>query len=200
MADDAPRPRTNPRTNTPDRDPSLEPPRNPGQSLFEELGAIADDVRQINVDLGGRPYRCFSVVVRWSGGQIGKGTAAVVSETELTPTPFVDLRPMRSEMTAAGKKEAGFVKMKELSPRFTEDDIRTLFHVQPLPAGHQGFIEVRHDQRDGETARRRYTVRGVPWRDIDNFQWIARMSDEEQNRNRDGTLSERQYHPGRDDI
>lgn len=172
----------------------------PEQTLYETLGSVADDLRQVNVDLGGRPYRCFSIVVRWSGGEVGKGQASVISEVELTPTPHVDLRPMRSEMTAAGKKEKGYIKLTEISPRFTEDDIRSVFHVQPVPVGHQGFIEVRHDARDGETVRRRYTVRGVPWRDIDNFQWVARLSDEEQGRDRAGNLTERKLNLGRKNL
>ena len=77
--DDPPRPRSNPRPVPPDRDPSLHPNPMPSLSLVESLGYVADDLRQIYTNLGARPYRINAVVVRWTGGAIGRGKQEVVS-------------------------------------------------------------------------------------------------------------------------
>jgi hypothetical protein len=164
----------------------------------EELAAVADDLRQLNTDFGLRPYRVFSVVVAWSGGVIGRGLAAVVSETELLPTPLVDLRPVRGTMRTGGQVEEGMATLKEVSPRYTEEDIETLFHQQPLPKGHEGFLEVRMDRRDGvRVKRRRFTVRGVPYRDAAEFDWEVRIMRQRRDRKPDGKLSERTDLPER---
>ncbi len=183
---DGPRPRNNPRAITPDRDPSLHPNPAPELSLVEDLGPVADDLRQLFTDFGTRPYRVFSVVVFWTGGEEGRGEETVESETEFLPTPLVDLSRLRSVTTSAGKTEKGFHVMTEVSPRYTEDDIRTLFHVQPLPKGRTGYIEIQMDRRDAQAKRRRFAVRGVPARRADEFDFRVSLSVQDQARLRSG--------------
>ncbi len=180
--------RGNPRPVPPDRDPRLGPHPNPGGSIVEELGEVVDDLRQLYTDFGLRPYRVFSVVVSWSGGEIGRGLPKVASEQEILPTPEVDLRAMRTDMKTGGKVEGGSATLREVSPRFTEDDIELLFHVQPLPAGCQGFVEVQHDRRDGLTKRRRFVVRGPAQRNVETFEWIVPLASQEPNRERSGQI------------
>ncbi len=165
---------------------------------MEDLAGVADDLRQLYTDFGLRPYRVVSVVVAWSGGAIGRGNASVVSERELLPTPFVDLRPVRSVMRTGGRVEEGEATLREVSPRYTEEDIRTLFHQHPLPRGHEGFLEVRVDARDGNHVRhRRFTVQGVPYRKAAAFDWTVRMSRQRADRTPDGKLAERTDFPER---
>ena len=181
--------RTNPRPQTPNNDPREHPNRQPGRSLTESLGSTVDDLRQLYTDFGQRPYRVFSVVEVWSGGASGRGDASIQSETELLPTPLVvDMKPVRGRSTPAGFDEAGSITIRQISPRYTEDDIRALFFVQPLPTDRDGFLEVRVDERDGSTRRRRFVVKGAPYRDAGKFDWSARMILQSHNRNRDGTI------------
>lgn len=141
----------------------------PGWSLVDGFGSMADDLRQVAVDMGLRPYRVWVVAVEWSGEAPGKGTARVVQDFELLPTPIVDLRGLRSDFKAGGKAERGSAKIQEISPRYSEAEISGLFHVK---RGREVFIEIAHDSRDPEPqARRRFGIRGVPYRNTDNFCW-----------------------------
>ena len=193
---------TNPRVpfgNTPGQDTRLGPvnerrvcrnmPLEP--TLVEELGEVADDLRQLATDFGARPYRVFAIVVAWSGGEVGRGTQEVFSETELLPTPYVDLSTLRYVVTSAGRTDNGTVQLFEVSPRYTQDDIETLFY-RDLQLNEQHFIEIRMDGRDGvDPVRHRFVITGVPFRDADGFQWVLTLKIQQEERNRDGTLSER---------
>ena len=188
----------NPRSTTPATDPLVAPADEPSGSLVEEFGGIVDDLRQLYTDVGLRPYRVFLVRVRWGGGEIGRGEATVVSEAELLPTPEVDFTPLRTEIKSGGKVERGGFTLREISPRYTEDEILDLFHVE---RGFQVFVEVRHDSRDGQQPkRRRFTVKDVPWRKAKDFQWVARLQVEEQARNRDGSLPGPKRHDDRRSV
>lgn len=182
---------TNPRARTPDRDTRLHPNRAPGRSLVESLGGVVDDLRQLATDFGLRPYRVFSVVVKWTGGSSGRGDAVVASERELLPTPkLVDTTGLRGEASPAGAFNRGSIRLREVSPRYTEDDVRALFHTQPLPADTDGFIEVRIDSRDGITERRRFVVRSVPFRDAQRFEWVVPLESQQGDRSRSGEVSD----------
>ncbi len=182
--DDPPKPRGNPRPVPPDRDPSLHPNPRPGASLVEGLADVVDDARQLLTDFGLRPYRVFSMVVRWSGGAPGVGNPVVVSEKELLPTPKIGLETLENRMTSGGTSERGIVRMTGVSSRYTEDDIHALFHVQPLPPGHEGYVEVRADARDGRAVARRF-VPLVPSRRPEKFDWIVPMRRQSENERRD---------------
>ena len=188
----------NPRAVQPNTDGALHQNPVPELSLVESLGPTVDGLRQIFTDVGMRPYRVFSVVVRFSGGEPGRGREEVASETELLPTPKLDVRPVTTVILSGGRVERGGARLSEVSPRYTEDDIRALFRVKPLPAGHVGYIESRIDGRDGVTQRRRFAVKGAPFRDAENFQWIVQLGSEDGERSRDGTpRGPREHHDRR---
>lgn len=174
---------TNPRFVTPNDD--QEAPDSPEVSFAEEMGAIVDDAMALISEFGLRPYRVWIVTVRWDGGEVGVGEPSVVRERELLPTPWVDTRPIYTEMRSGGRVEQGTIRLREISPRYTEDDLRG------APGeGEQVFVEIRHDSRDGSTERRRYSVRGQPWRNAEEFEWSVTLGTEQQARERDGTLAE----------
>jgi len=177
----------NPRIEQPNDDLRLHPNCSPGSSLTEQLGKVADDLRQLYTDLGLRPYRLFSVVEGWSGGEEGRGTLTTLSEREFLPTPNLNLKPLRIRLPEGGYSDNGFHTITEISPRLTEDQIRGLLHGAPLPPGQYGYLETRIDSRDGQTERRRFVVRGVPWRDAENFQWVVKCSPQQPSRHRNGT-------------
>lgn len=172
-------------------DDTLNKPCSSDMSLVEELGEVVDDLRQIATEFGARPYRVFSIVVGWSGGEIGRGDQTVLEETELLPTPFIDLSSIRYRVTSGGKTDDGTVKMFEISPRYTEDEVRALFS-RALGTAEQQFIEVRLDARFGEDpVRHRLTLSGMPFHDATGFQWVVNLLVQQEERRRTGETSER---------
>jgi len=134
----------------------------------------------------------FSVVVSWDGGEVGKGDQRIEDETELLPTPRVDISSIRYNVTTGGWTDDGYVKVYEVSPRYTQDEIRTLFYRQ-LEVGEQSFVEVREDPRHGEDpVRHRFVLSGLPFYDATGFQWVLTLKIQQEERNRDGSLSERE--------
>lgn len=159
----------------------------PSASLVEVFGPTVDLLRQLYTDFGLRPYRIFSVVVRWSGLEPGRGTPRVISELELLPTPrLIDTSGVQGVVRSGGLVERGSVRLDQISPRYTEDQVRALFFLEPLPATDQGWIEARIDARDGVTERRRFIVSGIPFRDADGFQWRANLLRQDEDRSRAG--------------
>lgn len=190
-------PAANPRFETANDDPAVHANGSPEVSLVEELGAVADELRQIHTDLGTRPYRVFSVVYEWTGGEVGRGEPRVLSEQEILPTPLVDISGSSRGTTAAGSKSEGTAKLTEVSPRYTEDQIHALFPTR-LQGAQRAFIEVRMDARDGsEPIRRRYTIKMAPYRNPTRFEWVVRLNAQEQDRTRAGEISTPKFYPKR---
>lgn len=163
------------------------PDPDPCVSLVESLGETVDSLRQLYTDFGLRPYRVFSVVYEWSGGDVGRGLPRVISEQEMLPTPrVIETSGVSGELRSAGLVERGTVRLEQVSPRYTEDQVRLLFFQYPLPPGKQGFIEMRIDSRDGSTERRRFIVRGIPFRDAQGFQWRVTLLRQDEDRTRSG--------------
>lgn len=193
---DPPGPRTNPRAVRPNDDTRLEALGSPELSLVEELGEVADDLRQLNTEFGLRPYRLFSIVIQHTGGAKGRGDSVLLSETEFLPTPYItEVDQLRGQLTPGGTDEQGRIRVTEISPRYTEDDIRTLFHIQPLPDGQEGFLEMRMDRRDGNAPRRRFTVQNAPMRRADKFDWTVRLLEQQPPRSRSGQLHQAGFRP-----
>jgi len=174
--DDPSLPRSNPRPVTPNTDPQLHPLTEPSLSLANELGLVVDDLRQLYTDFGLRPYRVFSVVVRWASGTVGYGEVQECTRTEILPTPNVVMRGVNNQATDVGIHEVGSIRIDEISPNYTEADIDELFAMQPLPKGYEAFWEVHVDRRDGRTVRRRFVPADAPFRDAENFQWSGRFT------------------------
>ena len=191
--DNEPKPRGNPRPITPNTRPELHEIRNPSQSLAELTQPLVDDARQLVVDLGLRSYTVHSVVIRWSGGVVHKGEPTVISDIPILPTPFLADwsgyargEGLSEELLSGGLAERGNSQLTKISTQYTEADIRTLFHIQPLPPTDEGFIEIRTDARDGVTTRRRFAVRGTPYREDMKFQWRVRLQVQDEGRQLDG--------------
>jgi len=159
----------------------------PSRTLVEELGSVVDDLRQLNTDFGLRPYRVFSVRVRWTGGEVGRGECRTESVTEFLPTPRLDEPGVQGAPRSAGLPERGQARLRELSPRYTEDQIRGLLCCSlSLPPGVEGWVEVMMDARDGLAQRRRFVVSGMPYRDAGRFEWRATLIRQDQDRARGG--------------
>ena len=191
-------PSQNPRDPTPNTDRRLAPIEDRvvcGQSmepsLVDELGEVADDLRQLMTDFGARPYRMFSVIVSWDGGEVGRGTQRILRETELLPTPYIDMSVLRYNVVSGGRSDSGSTKVLEISPRYTEFELEEMF-PRELALHEQAFLEVRMDGRDGaKPLRHRFAVVGLPARDATGFQFTMAVSIQFEERTPDGFLSER---------
>jgi len=178
---------SNPRPITPNTDPRMHGNPAPERSLVEDMGSIVDDARQMVTDLGLRPYQVWSVVVRWSGGERGRGTPSVRSQLQFLPTPKVEgIGRVSKDLREGGSVVRGTVRMTEVSPRYTEDDIELLCPRASLGIGEEHFIEVRHDERDGKTERRRYVVSALPERRPGRFDWEVQLTKQDEDRTRRG--------------
>jgi len=194
MADE---PNRNPRAQPPNHDPALGEIFNPQTSLVESLGNTVDSIRQIAVDLGVRPYKVHAVRVKWSGGEIGRGTPETVLDQAIVPTPRIrNVTSVNRESTTAGTSEKGNIRLDRISPRYTEDEIKYYFSTQSdLGVDEEGFVEIYVDERDGQTQRKRYVVSRVPERRPDKFDWVVTLRKQEDNRQRD-----RDYRDKRDKV
>lgn len=157
------------------------------RSLGDSLSKVVDDAQQLVADLGLRPYRVFSIIEQWSGGARGRGKVKIISELEFTPPPVLSLRSLRRDMKNAGIVERGELTLERLSPRYTEEQIRSFFPTD-LDAGQYVYIEQRFDGRNGgEPQRRRFTISSVPYLEIPRrFQWSVRVRPQDDPRGANG--------------
>lgn len=187
---------SNPRALLPGDEPGIGPNPSPERSFVNELQETVDELRQIATDLGVRPYRVFSVLIEWDGGAVGRGVARCVKEVEILPTPKVnETSGVQGEIRSAGLVERGSVTLSQVSGSYTEDQVRSMFMLAPLgptapgdglKPGQETFIEVRVDARDGVTERRRFVVRGMPYRKAEAFEWRVSLMRQDMERARNG--------------
>jgi hypothetical protein len=169
-------------------DPALHLNPSPGSSLVEMIAPSIDAARQLIVDLGLRPYLVFSVVIRWTGGEPHRGEPRVIFEAPLLPVPEVEnIEQLNRELRSGGTLTRGEVRLTQISPRYTADDIATLFPCE-LQKSDEHFIEIRIDERDGLTQRQRYVMAGVPERRPEEFDWAVRLKKQDESRLRDGRV------------
>jgi len=154
-----------------------------GRSLIESLADVVDDARQIAVDLGARPKTVHAVRVRWSGGEIGRGEPLVVADVALLPTPKVSESGLDRPLSSGGAQERGDVVLTGVSTRYTEDELAIYLAAAGVEA-HEAFFEIRLDERDGSTTRRRYTLAKPPERRL--FDWRVTLRRQDTDRARSG--------------
>lgn len=106
-------------------------PEQAKRTLVQRLSPLTDRLRQIPVNMGTRPIRCFLVWTRWSGQEAGSGTESVFHKTEILPTPRVrSLDRISITLFAAGTLPVGSVVVDLISASlFTTDNL--LGHAIP---------------------------------------------------------------------
>lgn len=167
-------------------DPSLSEPGFKARcSLVEELGEVADDLRQIaaDADFGLRPYTVHIIRVAWSGGAAGRGIPTIVLDVPLQPIPKVSMTGVSRDFREAGAIERGDARLEGVSPRYTEDELADYFEATDTE---EAFVEVRHDERDGTTKRRRFTLSRPPIRRPSRFDWLLVLTRQDGDRKRSG--------------
>ncbi len=141
--------------------------------LVPSLGCLADGVRDLYTALGARVYEVHLIHTRWSGGQRGLGSQNVVSDVVILPTPLVaSFDSLAYELTSIGSTDSGNVRVTQISPRFTETDLRGWIDGAPCDDATQFFYEINFPQPAGlDPIRRRFTLKGTPAFLPLEFQW-----------------------------
>jgi len=171
----------------PSFDTSLSETILPETTLVEDLAEVADDIRQIATDLGARPYTVHAIRVRWEGGEVGRGEPVPSFEVQLLPTPKLSgISSFDRYNAEAGAVERGDMVLTGVSPRYSESDIDTMFGVDAGP-DEECFVEVRIDQRDGNTIRRRFALAKPPERRPTMCDWRVSIRRHSGDRQVDGT-------------
>lgn len=146
-------------------------------ALIPDLTDVVDDLRDLYTELGARPYEVTLVWTQWSGGSRDVGVEQVVKQCPLLPTPRVsDLSNMQKEVMSIGNEEIGSIRISEISPRFTEDElVGGSNDGYPIPADQNFYYEVFFPRARGPGVRRRFTVDGVPNYHPTRFQWMVNL-------------------------
>lgn len=154
------------------------------------LDGCLDDLRQIAVDLGARPYRVFLVRTRWSGEERGEGVETVISEEELLPVPKVEaMSPINRSLMDGGIDEVGGLQITEISPRYTEQQLLGYSSLgQQVPQNETFSWEITLMRGDDEVhTRRRFLVQGTPSYQAEELQWSVRLTRAGSDRTDDGS-------------
>jgi hypothetical protein len=106
-------------------------------TLVDHLSPMLDRVRAIPSRLGVQPYRVFLLTTRWSENEYGEGTESLVSETEITPPPLVELG-VTIDFRPFGADCSGKLVLSQISLRYSEEEL-----VPTVPEGTQFYFEVR---------------------------------------------------------
>jgi hypothetical protein len=143
------------------------------ETLIASLTDTVDSVRDIYTQLGARPYRVRMVRTRWTGGMRGVGVEEVVCETPILPTPRVsDLANLSQELLPIGMEEVGQVRISEISPRYTEDQLVGRDNDgTPVSSDTEFYYEIEFVRPDSDGVRRRFIPTGVPNYNPTQFQW-----------------------------
>lgn len=157
-------------------------------SLGQKLIGVADNIRDLRVRFGLRPYRVRILRTRWAGAaKRGVGPQIVSWEMEILPVPKIsDLTGLTEIINPVGADEVGSIMLTEISGRYTEDVLRGFDQngAQPEP-NEQVFYEVEFSTT-GE--RRRFYFRSAPTYLPSKFQWQIRLERSHEERTRDGAL------------
>ncbi len=86
-----------------------------------------------------------------------------------------------------GSEEMGGIRISEISPRFTEDQlIGSANDGTPVPSDMNFYYEVFFPRAKGPGARRRFTVNGAPNYNPTRFQWWIDLQRAYEDRTRQG--------------
>ena len=159
-------------------------------TLIASLTCVADQIRNIGVCLGARPYKVSLIWTRWTYGERGFGAEEVIRVEPILPVPLVrDLNSLRSALQNIGVIEDGSVRISEISPRFTEDFLNGLGpNGEPIPQDVNFFWEVNYERPNNSGVRRRFTPISAPYYDPTNFEWRVDLQKAAENRARNGDV------------
>jgi hypothetical protein len=160
------------------------------KTLFASLACVADQLRDIETQLGARDEQVRLVWVRWSGGERGYGVEEVIREELLTPPPTVsDYSEQRLDLQAIGTEELGKLKVTDISARYEEDFLMGRGESgEDIPKDQSFYWELRSAQANGLGRRRRYVPSSPPNYNPYAFGWSIKLLRASEDRTRDGEV------------
>lgn len=191
-------------------------PHEARRTLAHRFAPRADRLRQLNTRFGLRPYRCFLVWTKWSGGERGAGEETVLpgGRIELLPTPKVrSLDNVAAQFFSGGVLPVGSLRVTEISALYTRDQLAGLAvpnhdfteenvpprprsaedlpkrpSVTSLPQPFDFYWEVVEDGRgDDPAVRSKFRLAAWPNRNPGGVQWECLIERVSSDANRDGT-------------
>lgn len=158
------------------------------KTLARRFIGLADSLRDLLTRFGLRAYKVAIVRVEWSGGRRGRGTAAVVDEKVLLPTPKISsLDALAEVLQPAGLEELGTILLTQISGTFTEEDLRGYsVDGDAIPANQEFFYEVEFFPNEGAAQKRRFYPKGAPTYFPGKLQWQIRLEKANEDRARNG--------------
>lgn len=157
------------------------------QTLIQKLTPVADKMRDLKTRLGARPYQVALITVRWSGGRRGVGTPEVAAMRPILPTPRVaSLDSMTLLLQSVGLDESGTIRVSEISPSYTEDELRGVGpQGQSVPSDTEFFWEITYPRPAPAFAvKRRYQLRSAPMYNSTAFHWVVVLNKATEERDR----------------
>ena len=162
------------------------------QTLGRQLIATVDQLRDIPVRFGLRPYEVHFIRTRWTGGERGLGQEIVISDDAVLPTPLItSLDGVQRIVNIVGLDEIGSVRLEQVSGRFAEGFISgTDENGNPQDPDTQFYYEVQFPTpgtiSDG-APRRRFFPASAPSYDASRFQWSLALTRSHADRRNDGS-------------
>lgn len=157
------------------------------RTLIQKLTPTVDAVRNLNTVFGARPYQVRLIHTRWTGGERNVGAEEVILEMMILPTPKVaPLDALRASIQVVGEIEEGSVRVMEISPRYTEDQLQGLVSFgNPIDADINFYWEISFATANGPGPRRRF-IGNVPSYNPTRAQWTIDLERAIGDRTRDG--------------
>jgi len=158
-------------------------------TLIGSLTGCVDQIRDIKTCLGARAYTVSMIWTRWSGGERGIGVEDVIREEMILPTPKVSsLTALAVEQLSVGVEEIGVIRITEISPRYTEDELSGYIDGRAVPDDENFYYEVIYAQKVGDSRRRRYVMDTAPNYTPLQFQWEISLVKAFEDRTRAGDV------------
>lgn len=141
--------------------------------VVEDLAGVADTVRHLAAEMGGRPYQVFLVWLKFTRAEDGDGVVTaeqaqlsgerdvgrpeLLRELELLPRPRVTMS-LERVAAATGVEETGTASVEEISLQYSEDvltglipEVRDPTHPGAMKREISFFWEIRQQRPSGYT-------------------------------------------------
>lgn len=158
------------------------------QTLARDFIGLADDLRDMLTQFGLRTYAVRTVKIQWSGGKRGRGTAIVLAEETLLPTPKISaLDGLQELVQSIGLDELGSVELSQISGRYTEEQLRGFTEAgDGIPGDQEFFYEIEFFPHEGPSHKRRFFTKSAPAYHPGRLQWTVRLEKVNNDRARGG--------------
>ena len=159
------------------------------KTLAAQFIPLADELRQMAVEFGLRPYTVHLVRIHWSGFERYEGTPTVTQDDPILPTPKISsLDALNEVLHVIGLDEHGSIQLSQISGTYTEESLRGMDSAgNPVGSNDEFFYEIMFPRPDGLPGeRRRFTISGTPIYDSGRLQWTVRLEKSDQDRTRSG--------------